>query len=120
MASNCRPASGLFVPAGCDQSLTIARWPPVAALTASAALLGCVKNVRLEPRWPHAILAQMVTYRVIKGQAGRFVVEAFRDDRGTWRFIDEFPTLEEANARKVRLEQIFRASWGELGETAQG
>lgn len=59
----------------------------------------------------------MVRYRVVKGRSGRFVVEAFRDDRGTWRFIDEFPTLQEANARKVRLEQIFRASWGEL-ETA--
>jgi hypothetical protein len=92
--------------------------PLVAALATSAALRGRVKNVLLEPQWPHAILRQMVTYRVINGQAGSFVVEAFRDDRGTWRFIDEFPTLEEANARKVRLEQIFRASWGELGGAA--
>jgi hypothetical protein len=54
----------------------------------------------------------MVTYRVIKAKAGTFVVEAFRDDRGTWRFIDAFPTLEQANARKLKLERIFSALLG--------
>lgn len=56
-----------------------------------------------------------VTYRVSKRGVGRFVVEALRDDHGTWRHIDEFPTLKEANARMARLEQILRASHGEPG-----
>jgi hypothetical protein len=78
----------------------------------SAPRLRGVKKMRLEARELHAILPQMVTYRVIKAQAGTFIVEAFRDDRGTWRFIDEFPTLEEANARKLKLEGIFSAWLG--------
>ena len=40
-----------------------------------------------------------VTYRIMKRGMGRFVVEALRDDHGTWRHIDEFPTLKEASAR---------------------
>jgi hypothetical protein len=56
-----------------------------------------------------------VTYRIVKRGVGRFVVEALRDDHGTWRHIDEFSTLKEANARMARLEQILRASQGEPG-----
>lgn len=56
-----------------------------------------------------------VNYRVTQRGLGRFVVEAFNDDRGSWRFVDEFSTLEEANARKLRLEQILRTSEREPG-----
>jgi hypothetical protein len=57
----------------------------------------------------------MVVYRVVERGPGKFVVEAFSDDHGSWRFVDEFRTLEEAKARVARLEQILRASRGEPG-----
>jgi hypothetical protein len=58
---------------------------------------------------------RMITYRVIERGPEKFVVEALNDDHGTWQRIDAFRTREESNARKVRLEQILRASRGELG-----
>jgi hypothetical protein len=51
-----------------------------------------------------------VIYRVVERGPGRFVVEAFSEDHGTWRSIAEFPNAQEANARKAKLEQILRAS----------
>jgi hypothetical protein len=56
----------------------------------------------------------MVIYRVVERASAKFVIEAFSDDHGSWRFVDEFPTREEANARMARLEQISRASQGKL------
>jgi hypothetical protein len=57
----------------------------------------------------------MVIYRVVERGPDKFVVEAFSDDHGSWRFVDEFPTLKEADARRVKLEQIVRASRSEPG-----
>jgi hypothetical protein len=54
-----------------------------------------------------------VIYRVAERGPGRFVVEAFSEDHGTWRSIAEFPTAQEADARKAKLEQILRASRGD-------
>jgi hypothetical protein len=56
-----------------------------------------------------------VIYRVVERGPGRFVVEAFSEDHGSWRSIAEFPTAEEAQARKAKLEQILRASRREPG-----
>jgi len=49
-----------------------------------------------------------VRYRVVKRRSWRFFVEAFSDDHATWRFIDECPTLEEAKARRAKLEQMLQ------------
>lgn len=57
----------------------------------------------------------MVVYRVVERGPDKFVVEAFSDDHGSWRFVEEFPTLEGATARMARLEQILRTSQGEQG-----
>jgi len=51
-----------------------------------------------------------VTYRIVKRGPRRFLVEASSDDHAAWRCIDEYPTLEEAKARKVRLEQILQVA----------
>jgi hypothetical protein len=81
--------------------LTAGASPYVAAL---------IKKVPLEGPRSHAILWQMVTYRVVERRVRVFVVEAYREDYRSWRHIDEFPTREEAEARKCRLEQILQAS----------
>jgi hypothetical protein len=57
----------------------------------------------------------MVVYRVVERGPDKFVVEAFSDDHGSWRFVDEFPTVQEATALMARLEQILRTSQGEPG-----
>ncbi len=60
-------------------------------------------------------IPNMVIYRVAGRGSERFVIEAFNEDHGSWRFVDEFPTREKANVRMARLEQILRTSRGEPG-----
>lgn len=49
-----------------------------------------------------------VTYRVVERAPTKFFVEALNDDRAAWRCIAEYPTSKEANARKIKLEEILR------------
>jgi hypothetical protein len=51
-----------------------------------------------------------VEYRVVERSPRKFFVEALSADRAAWRCIGEYPTSEEANARKVKLEQILRGA----------
>jgi hypothetical protein len=48
----------------------------------------------------------MVVYPVVERGPGKFVIEVLSDDQRSWQRIDEFPTLNEANARMARWEQI--------------